>query len=403
MALYAYEAFSRDGKKVNGLVDAPSIAQLKESLIRQGLYPVSIELARSDSRLSLWQRLFSSSVSMKDKILFTKQLAILLKSGVPLLQAIELLSEQVQGLLHSIVVTVKDEIKEGASLADALNKYPDTFDTIYVQLVRAGEASGKLEIILDRLTFFLERRDAIARKIRGALQYPVIQLVIALLVITVMLTVVVPQLKTVFAGKEELPVSTRLLLGVSGFMTNHYILLVCFLSITIALFLYWRSTPSGKLLIDKVKLKLPLIKYFVKTNVVVQFCYTLGILLEGGVNLSESLDIVSKIITNQVLAQAINRAKDNIVKQGKIAEYLKQTNLFPPIAIHLIQTGEESGQLDTMLLTVAQNYEVELIELSDNLTNLISPVMTIVMALIVGFIIISIVGPVMSAGQQFLQ
>ncbi len=402
MALYSYEAFSRDGKKVNGIIDAPSIAQLKENLMRQGLYPISITPARSETKLSLWQRLFSRKVTVKEKILFTKQFAVLLKAGVPLLEALELLIEQFQGNLREIIVSIKDDVKEGSSLADALAKYPKTFDIIYVQLVRAGEASGKLEVILERLTNFLERQAEVAAKIRGALQYPVIQIVISLLVVVGMLTGIVPRLKSIFEKQKELPVTTRAMLAISDFLLNHYVLFAVMAMIPVMLFLYWKSTPGGQLTIDRIKLKLPLIKYFTKTNAVVQFCYTLGILLEGGVNLAEALDIVTKIIDNKILANTINQARENIIRQGKIAEYLQQTDIFPPIAIYLIKTGEQSGQLDSMLLTVARNYEVELTELIDSLTGLISPVMTVFMALVVGLIVISIAGPIMNAGQNFL-
>jgi type II secretory pathway component PulF len=226
------------------------------------------------------------------------------------------------------------------------------------------------------------------------------QLGIAVLVVGFMVIFVVPQMAENFQGKAELPAPTRFLMGLSNLITNHYILLTIGVILSITGFNYWRKTPYGARKIDELILKLPLIKYFSKTSAVVQFSYTLGMLIEGGVNLAESLDIVTKIIDNQVLADALNQARDKIIKQGKIAQYLKQTNIFPPMAIHLINTGEQSGQLDTMLLTVAKNYEEDLGELADSLTAKLGPILLIGMAVIVGFIVIAIALPIVKMGEM---
>jgi len=400
MALYSYEAFSKEGKKVRGTIDASSISSVKEQLTKQGLFPITISPTSSAMHYSIFSRIFRRGVTVKEKILFTKQLAILLKSGVPLLQAIELLTEQFKGQLRTILVNVKDDIKEGIPLADALKKYPRTFETIYIQLVRAGEASGQLETILERLTEYLERREELAKQIRGALQYPLMQLIVAGLVVGILLTFVVPQMTENFIAQgKELPGPTQFLVNISNFITGHYFILIGSLLIFVSLFMYWRSTPKGAYILDKIKLRLPLIKYLSKTNAVVQFSYTLGMLLEGGVHLSEALDIVVKIIDNRILADALNKARDKIVKEGKIAEYLEQTGIFPPIAIYLIKTGEQTGQLDSMLLVVAKNYEEELKELTNRLTALLGPIMLIVMAVIVGFIVLAVALPIMQMSQ----
>ncbi|MFI5332709.1 MAG: type II secretion system F family protein [Candidatus Babeliales bacterium] len=400
MALYLYQAFSKDGKKVTGYLDASSVQGVRDQLAKQGLFPTAILLAPTENRQSWWQWLSTRGISVKDKILFTRQLAILLKSGVPLLQAIELLIEQFTGTLHTVLIQIKDSIKEGQSLADALKRYPNIFDSIYVQLVRAGEASGKLEVILDRLTSYLERREALARKIKDATREPIIQLIVAGIVVSGLLTYVIPQMAENFASSgKELPVSTQLLLSISGFITGHYIILIGLIIISVLSFRYWKSTPSGQLTIDRIRLRLPIIGYFTRTNAVIQFSYTLGMLIEGGVNLAEALDIVCNIIDNRVLADALREARDKIIKQGKITQYLKQTNMFPPMATYLIGTGEESGQLDTMLLTVARTYEEDLAEAADGLTAKLGPLLLIVMAVIVGFIIISIAVPMVQQGD----
>lgn len=400
MALYVYQAFSKDGKKVTGTIDATSLQTAKEQLSKQGIYPIAVTLSSPLQSMPWYKRFFTKSITPKEKILFTKQLAVLLKSGVPLLQALELLVEQFEGPIRTMLINIKDEVKEGISFADALKKYPKAFDNIYVQLVRAGEASGKLELILERLTAYLERRAAIRKRVRSALTGPIIQLVVAVIVVSLLLIKVVPSMAENFtASGKPLPLPTQILLSLSLVFTRYYWLVLIVLILFIAGYRFWKSTPSGALIIDKIKLKLPIIGYFTRMNAIVQFSYTLGMLLEGGVNLAQSLDIVVNIIDNKVLAQALREARDKIIKQGKISQYLKQTNLFPPIAIYLINTGEQSGQLDAMLLTVAKNYEDDLGEYADSLSARIAPTLLIVMAVIVGFIIIAIMLPMVQMGD----
>jgi type II secretory pathway component PulF len=401
MALYAYEAFSKDGKKIRGTVDAPSADALKEQLARQGLFPTKIELSGGTSSGGFLKGLFEKKPTIKDKILFSKQLAILLKSGVPILQSIELLIEQFEGGMKSMLIRIKDDVKEGIALADALAKYPKVFENIYIQLVRAGEATGKLDVILERLTSFLERREAIRKKVKKAMQQPIIQLVVAILVVIVLVVKVVPGMAKNFAAqKQALPGPTAFIMAVSDFLMAHYLFIIITVFALIAGFKFWKSTRSGARLWDQIKLKLPLIKSLSQMNAVVQFSYTLGLLLKGGVNIAEALDIVVNIIDNRVLADALRKARDNIVKEGKIAEYLQQTKMFPPIAIYLIKTGEQTGELDTMLLTVADNYEKEYIELIDKITGLISPIMLTVMAVVVGFIIMAVMMPMLQQMQN---
>ncbi len=400
MALYSYQAFSKTGTKVTGTLDASSPGAAREQLGRQGLLPISVTLASKAGAGFTLKNLFARTVPIKDKIIFTKQLTVLLKSGAPLLQALEQLVDQFEGKLHSILVDLKDGIREGASLADGLQKYPKVFPTVYVQLVRAGEATGKLEVILERLTEYLERTETLRKKVRGALFQPMMQLCIVALVVVFLLTVVVPKMAQAFERQgATLPRMTRIMMGLSSFVQNYYLLIGIAIVAIVILFSYWKSTPRGALLLDRIKLKIPIVKYFTRMGAVVQFCRTLGMLVEGGVNLAESLDIVCKIIDNQVLAQSLYEAREKIIKQGKIAQYLKQSEVFPSIAIYLIRTGEESGKLDYMLLTVAQNYETELQEYADGLAAALEPIMLIVMAVIVGFIVMAIAQPIVQMTQ----
>ena len=396
MALYSYRSLSRQGKRIAGFVDAASLADAKKQLIQKDLFIVSLEQSDDYSSSQPWyKRIFSGKVTLKDKILFTKQLAILLKSGIQILPALELLIEQFEGKMRSIIVTLKDGVKEGLSLADGLAKYPKIFDNIFVQLVRAGEATGKLESILVRLTDYLERRRELQKKISKAMQYPIMQLLIIGIVVVTLLVKVVPQMAQQFSNAgSKLPWPTQWVLNLSNFFQSYYLLILVFSGILTAAFIYWKSTPNGAKILDRIKLKMPMIKFFAKTSAVVQFSNTLGMLLESGVNLSEALNIVCKIISNRVLSDQLVEAKEKIIKEGKISQYLKKTGIFPSIAIYLIKTGEESGELAQMLLTVGSNYEEELSELTDKLTARMQPIIMIFMAIVVGFIVLSIALPI---------
>lgn len=401
MALYYYHAFSRDGKRQNGQLDAPSAQSVKESLIKRGLFPSEIGLVRgANTGLPWYKRLFEANVSFKDKIMFTKQLAVLLKSGIPLLHSLELLIEQFQGKMRSIIVHLKDGVKEGRSLTDGLSDYPKQFDKIYIQLVRAGEATGSLDLILNRLNIYLEKDEALRRKVKSAMRGPMIQMGMILAVVIILLTFVVPMLAKAFASQGgALPTPTLILMGISNFLQHHYVMLAVIIVATYLAFKRWKNSAKGAYQFDQLKLKMPILKYFVRTEAVVQFSRTLGMLLEGGVRLSEALQIVCEIVDNRVLADALEKAKDNIIKEGKLTQYLKQTNLFPPMAIYLISTGEESGELPQMLTSVAENYEADLADLTDSLSSKIDPFMKIFMALVVGFILISIMLPIVGMNK----
>jgi type II secretory pathway component PulF len=400
MPLYKYESFNRRGKKISGTIDAASKQDAINTLRGQGLMPVSIEETTKVRSESFWRKIFKKKIEIRTKVIFTKQLGVLLKSGVPLLQALELLTEQFEGEFKYVLINIKDGVKSGESLANGMSKYPKIFPNVYVQLVRAGEASGKLEVILNRLTSYLERTEETKKKIRKALAYPIAMLSFAFIVVVAVLAFLVPRIKDMFSqlGKE-LPGPTELLINMSDFFLNNIIIILVVLFATIFAFFKWKATPKGRYKIDELILKMPLVSYFSKTKAVVQFSKTLGMLLESGVNLSQALEIVCKIVDNKVLTQKLLQARDSIIKEGRIAKYLKKTEIFPAIASYMISTGEESGQLAQMLLTVGEDYDTQLTEITESITAKISPVMTLVMAVIILFIILAIFLPVMQMGE----
>lgn len=398
MPLYQYESFSRRGNKVAGTIDAPSLAAAKDSLQGQGLMPTSIyEVSGDGSEGFSLKTLFEKKTDLRTIVIFTKQLAVLLKSSVPLLQALELMVEQFDGAFKRILIRVKDGLKSGQPLAKELSRYPKVFTNVYVQLVRAGEASGKLDTILFRLTEYLEKSEDTKKKVKKAMSYPITMLSFSVLIVIALLVVLVPKLKSMFESMgKELPLPTRILIAASDFFTTNYTLLGVTGIAGLILFSYWKSTPAGKYKFDEFLLWLPLTAYFSRTKAVVQFSKTLGMLLESGVNLSEALDIVCNIVDNTVLVKQLNMARDKIIKEGKISKYLKETGIFPNIASYMISTGEQSGKLAEMLLTVGDDYDRELSELTESLTAKINPIMTIVMGCVVTFIMLSIFLPIMS-------
>ena len=402
MPLYRYDSFTRQGKRVKGTVDATSAASAKLILQGQGLMPTTIEEVGVAPKGFGLATLFERPVDIKTKVIFTKQLGVLLKSGVPLLQAFELLVEQFEKKFKRILIDVKDGIKSGQSLASQLAKYPRVFSDTYVQLVKAGEASGKLHMILDRLTEYLEKAEETKKRIRKAMAYPLFMIGFSFAVIVALLAFLVPTITDMFVKMgQELPASTMFLKNLSDFILNNYLYLAIGLLIIILLFGYWRATPAGKYKLDEIFIKLPLTSYFSRTKAVVQFSKTLGMLLEGGVNLAESLDIVCNIVDNKVLVTKLREARDKIIKEGKISKYLKETGIFPNIASYMINTGEQSGQLAQMLLTVGRDYDVELTELTDSLVSKIGPIMTVVTGAIIAFIVVSVFAPILEMGNMF--
>ena len=325
---------------------------------------------------------------------------MLLRSGVPLVDSLELLTEQFEQPFQGILIAVKEGVRSGEPLAAQLASHPAAFSNIYVQLVKAGEASGKLDQILLRLLDYLQRASETQKKVKKAMSKPLGMLGMIGAIVSLMLGFVVPRMSAMFTKTgQTLPGPTQLLLSLSGFLTDHYMFLIIGSIVSFVLFSKWKATPAGVRTLDELTLKLPVISYFAKTKAVVQFSQTLGMLMESGVNLAEALDIVCNIVENKVLTQKLQEARDNIIKEGKIARYLSATGLFPKMASYMISTGEESGKLAEMLLTVGRDYDTELAELTDSLTSKIDPIMTAVVGGIVLFIVAAIFLPMLQMGD----
>lgn len=396
MAFFLYQAFSKDGKKINGIMEATNNQSVRNSLSKDGLYVVSVTLkTNSYSSTNFIASFFEKSINLKDKIFFTKQLSILLKSGIALSDALNLMIDQSQDYIKPIITRMRDELREGTSFATVLGYYPKSFPVLYVQLVKAGEASGQMEKVLLKLASFLEEEDKFNKAVGAAMNGPLIQLGLVFGIAGFLLTMIVPKIVEVFASMKNatLPGITKFVMSLSNVLLNNYIIIAIVILIIYSIYRSWINSDSGKLLLDKFKLKVPMIKYITRGEAVVQFSQTLALLLESGVNIAEALDIVVQIVNNKVLTDALKKAKDNIIKQGRVTEYLQKTNLFSPVDIHLIGTGEQTGALDVMLNQVGNYNQDDLKEFAQTLTALLNPISLVILAIVVGTIIYAVMAP----------
>jgi type II secretory pathway component PulF len=405
MAFFVYQAFSKEGKKVSGIIEAKNLQVAKTELVKTGFYPIMVTLNSgkgSESFLHAIANYFSSPVSIKDNIFFTRQLAMLLKSGIALAESLNLMVDQTPAYMRPMVQSMRDDLKQGESFATVLARYPKSFSNLYIQLVKAGEASGQMEKVLLRIADFLEDEQEFDKTVSGALQGPLIQLFLVIAVAMALLTVIVPKLMDVITslGNKELPLLTQIVIGASDFIVNHYLILTVSIVSIVIIFMAWKQSAWGRYIFDVAKLKIPLVSYFTRTIAVVQFSQTLGLLLESGVNIAEALHIVVQIVDNQVLVKMLTSAQENILKEGRVSDYLKKTGLFSMVDIHLINTGEQSGTLDVMLIQVGKYNQEDLKEYSSNLTAILNPLATVLLAVVVGVILFAVMGPIMEISNK---
>lgn len=396
MPVFFYRALDRSGKTISGQMSAAGSAEVTEMLRAKSLMPVSVEQeSTSGFGLSL-SKMFSRGVGLKKLAIFTRQLKVLLAASIAIDDSISLLIEQTDGALKKALLGVREDLQEGKSLASSIERYPDIFSTVYVQLVRAGEASGKLEKVLDRLTDLLERSEKVQNKVSGAMRFPIFMMFMIVGVVIFASTFIIPSVAgTLQDLGGRMPGLTLAMLSLSEVITGYWYLLLAGIAGVVGGFLFWKRSDFGSLQFDQLLLKLPLVSKFSKIRAVVQFSQTLGMLLEAGVNFSEALDLVSKVVGNRILGKTLVEARSNIIREGKIAKHLEKTGMFPPIAYYMIKVGEESGKLPEMLLQVSRDYEEELFRTTDGLVSAITPMMTILIAVVVLVVILSIFLPIM--------
>ncbi|MCG6895318.1 MAG: type II secretion system F family protein, partial [Desulfobacteraceae bacterium] len=370
------------------------------------VFPIRVQEDRTagakEEGESLLSRLgFSGRIRPTELAVTTRQLATLIGAGLPLVGALDsVISQSGSHSGKRIMSQVKDGILEGKSLAESLGRFPGTFSTLYTNMVHAGETSGTLEIVLNRLADITERQQALTNRIRAALTYPILMTVVGLFVLVLLLTYVVPRITSIFSSMNQvLPLPTRILIQVSGFMAVYWwLLLVGAAALLLALRVFAR-TQRGKRFFDTLRLRLPVIRSIQRKLVVTRFARTLGSLLENGVTMLTALDVVRNISGNVLVAEAIEEASRSVKKGMGLADALAATGVFPALCIQMIQVGEKSGELEPILAKVADAYENELETLVVSATALLEPMLILVMGAIVGFIVLSVCLPIFEMNQ----
>ena len=401
MLNYSYSAKSlTDGRVEKGKTTAENLSQAIQKLKSSGLTPIKItEIKSSSFNLSI----IFKKVPANEKIIFTRQLATMIKAGLPLVKAIDSMKSQSSNeYFKSILTQIAMDLKGGILLSKSLAKYPKTFSDIYVSIVRTGEQTGQLSEVLFELAKQQEKDADLISKVRGAMIYPIIILVALISVVILILVFVLPSLQAVFNDANvQLPFATRILLGSSGF-TIHYYWLMIIIFIGLYFFIrFYLKTTRGKLIYDKLKIKLPVFGALTTRVYMARFSRTTATLVKSSVPILEAMKIVRQTINNIHYHQAFDRISKSIEGGDTIAKSLQKEPLFPPMVTQLISLGEESGNVETSLQEVAEFYEKEVDNLTKNLATMIEPIMMIVMGLGVAFVVAAVLGPIYGLVQAY--
>lgn len=413
MPMYAYKGIAASGKNISGVKDADSPKTLRQLLRKDGVLVTSFELSKGGKAakeanakkggLSRDVDLggIIGGVRKTEVAAFTRQMATLLKAGIPLAEALGALVEQIANVrLKTPVAEVRTMVNEGSSLADALAKHPKIFDELFVSMVRAGEIAGNLDEVLTRLADFLEGAQKLKSKVQSAMIYPMVMVAVTVGIIGVLMVKVIPEITSMFSQQgKTLPLNTRMLIATSGFMGNHWKAILLSIIAFTFLFVKWKSTKDGKETWHRFVLKIPVVGQLVRTINVSRFARTLGTMLESGVPMLRALDTSKQIIANVVLQEAVENAKRAVTEGESLAQTLKKSGQFPPTMIHMTAVGERAGQLEQMLERVATTYESEVDVKLSRMTALLEPLILVVMGGIVAFIVFSILQPIMDLGN----
>jgi len=399
MPVYEYKALDGSGKSVTGIIDADTPREARQKLRMQSLYTTSVTEAEKELALTSEVKLKKvlKRIKRKDIAGATRQLATLLRSGMPLVQSLSAIIEQLEGHpLQRVMLEIRENVNSGASFADSLADHPKLFSTLYVGMVKAGESAGALETILQRLADYLEKSEKQRNRVRSVMVYPIVMLFVGGSVLTFLMTYVVPTLTKLFVQMgRDLPIPTQILIAISSFLKSYKMLIVAGALVAgiVGLRKYIRK-EKGRLHYDTFRLKLPVLGPLVRKSCMVRFARTLGTLVAGGVPLLQAMEIVRNVVGNAVIGKALDEAKDSIARGETIADPLKESRQFPPIVTHMIAVGEASGNLEEMLFNVADAYEDEVETAISGLTSLLEPIIIIVMGVVVGFIVLSILLPI---------
>ena len=396
MAEFTWEARARTGEVRTGKMEADNAEQVNARLRQQNLNPVSVKKRGFKINLS-----FGASVETKDLVTFTRLFATMIDAGLPLVQCLDILaSQQKNPAFGAILRDVKSSVEGGSTFSDALGKHPKVFDELFVNLIHAGETGGILDNIMNRLSVYLEKRQKLIRQLRGALSYPTIVFFIAIGVMAVMLTFVIPAFENMFkefgGGKDNLPALTKMMVAIShGFVS--YLPIVIVMAAGISTFLvYTYRTPAGRRFYHRAMLQIPVMGTVIQKISVARFTRTLGTLLQSGVPILDALDICAKTAGNVIIESGINLVRQRISEGRNMAEPLMEAKVFPDMVVQMIAVGEQTGALDQMLNKIADFYEEETDIAVGSLTSMLEPIMMVGIGGMVGVVLVSMYLPIFS-------
>src|SRR5215831_15803508 len=390
MPQYTYTARAVNGELKSATIDAPSRDDVIKQLRQLKLNVVKIDEGTANRKKR------GGSIKMRDVVIFTRQFSTMINAGLPLVQALDILAQQSENpALKDVTRQVVFDVESGNTLADALRKHPKAFSDLYVNMVAAGEASGILDTILMRLAVFMERNDALIRKVKGAMIYPGVIISVAAIAITVLLVFVIPTFQTMFESAHiALPLPTRIVIGLSHMLKAYwYVILLAIGSLVFMIRRYYQ-TPGGKLQIDRTMLKLPVLGDVLRKSAVSRFTRTLGTLIGSGVSILDGLEITAKTSGNRVIQDAIMESRQSIAGGETISAPLKKSQVFPPMVISMINVGEQTGGLDEMLGKIADFYDEEVDAAVSGLLALMEPVMIVFLGIVVGGMVVAMYLPI---------
>jgi len=406
MAKFIYIATNSQNKSITGTLEASDKPAIISMLGKQGLRPISIkEAAGVKSKFGFGDFLGGGKVKSDDLVMFTRQLSAMVGAGVPLLRALVSLQQHTESeALKKVLGTVISDVQAGAPLGDALAKYPNTFSDVYVNMVRAGEAAGILDEILKRLAMQQEKNATIRKKVKSAMTYPMVLIVITIIAFFGLMLFVIPQIGKILTDlggpDAQLPALTQGMLAISGFMTSYWYIVFPALVGGVILTLRYIKTPKGKAVFHRIVLKVPGIKSIIMKVAVARFARTFSALMGAGVAVLEALDVTAHAVGNVVYEKALIDAAQEVKNGATLSSVIEKNPLFPAIVAQMLSVGEETGQTDTVLVKVADFYEEEVDVAIDGLSAIIEPVMIVIMGSMVGLIAASVMGPIASLSQN---
>lgn len=394
MPIFSYVAKDFQGNYHKGEIETVDQSQVALLLRRKKLIVISIKVINEPSQ-KLWDK-YLSRISFNDVVIMTRQLATMVEAGLVLSEALDILEEQqTNQKFKKVLENISADVKGGIDFASALEKFPDVFPLLYSRLVRAGQASGKLDVILLDLANNLEKEREFKSKVQGAMIYPMVILVMMLGVMMVMVFFVMPKLMGLYSESGlELPLPTKIMLGFTNFMLNFWWMLVGILAIIVVALKRYVSTPEGRLFLDKLLLRVPVAGRVISLVILTSFTRTLGLLVSAGLSILESIKIVGDIAGNQVYKESLEVAYRGVERGLSFSSQLLGLPVFPKIVGQMIKTGEETGKLDDVMFRLSDYFEMEADNSLKNITTLIEPIILIILGLGVGFLVLSVILPI---------